>query len=44
MMKLAIPHLIETKGNVVNVSSLAGVRSVGVKRLSNLLQDLSMNF
>ena len=34
MMKLCIPHLIETKGNVVNVSSLSGVRAV---RISNLL-------
>ena len=24
---LAVPHLIETKGNIINVSSIAGIRS-----------------
>ena len=29
---LAVPHLIETRGNIVNVSSLAGLRSVNMYR------------
>lgn len=29
LMKLCTPHLIETKGNVVNVSSVTGLRAVG---------------
>lgn len=28
LMKLCSPHLIETKGNVVNVSSVTGLRAV----------------
>lgn len=28
MMKLCTPHLIETKGNIVNVSSVTGLRAV----------------
>lgn len=28
LMKLCTPHLIETKGNVVNVSSVTGLRAV----------------
>lgn len=31
LMKLCSPYLIETKGNVVNVSSVAGLRAVSVK-------------
>ena len=29
---LAVPHLIVTRGNIVNVSSLAGLRSVNMYR------------
>lgn len=28
LMKLCVPHLVETKGNVVNVSSVTGLRAV----------------
>ena len=28
LMKFSIPHLIETKGNIVNLASLAGSRAV----------------
>jgi NAD(P)-dependent dehydrogenase (short-subunit alcohol dehydrogenase family) len=28
LTQLAIPHLLKTKGNIVNVSSVAGLRSV----------------
>jgi NAD(P)-dependent dehydrogenase (short-subunit alcohol dehydrogenase family) len=28
LTQLAVPHLIKTKGNIVNVSSVAGLRSV----------------
>jgi NADP-dependent 3-hydroxy acid dehydrogenase YdfG len=28
LTQLAVPHLVKTKGNVVNVSSVAGLRSV----------------
>lgn len=28
LTKLAVPHLLKTKGNIVNVSSVAGLRSV----------------
>ena len=28
MMKLSVPHLIESKGNIVNVSSVTGLRAV----------------
>uniref|UniRef100_A0A2P2I4H4 3-oxoacyl-(Acyl-carrier-protein) reductase FabG-like n=1 Tax=Hirondellea gigas TaxID=1518452 RepID=A0A2P2I4H4_9CRUS len=27
MMKLALPHLLETKGNIVNISSITGLRA-----------------
>lgn len=30
MTKLAVPYLIETKGNIVNVSSINGLRAVSV--------------
>ena len=30
LMKLCTPHLIETKGNIVNVSSVTGLRAVSV--------------
>lgn len=29
LMQLALPHLLKTKGNIVNVSSVNGIRSVG---------------
>lgn len=28
MMKLALPHILERKGNIVNISSVTGLRSV----------------
>jgi NAD(P)-dependent dehydrogenase (short-subunit alcohol dehydrogenase family) len=28
LTQLAVPHLIKTKGNIVNISSVAGLRSV----------------
>lgn len=28
LMKLCVPHLIESKGNIVNVSSVTGLRAV----------------
>ena len=31
---LAVPHLIVTRGNIVNVSSVAGLRSVNMYRQS----------
>ncbi len=30
LMKLCTPHLIETKGNIVNVSSVTGLRAVSI--------------
>lgn len=30
LMKLAVPHIIETKGNIVNVSSVTGLRAVSL--------------
>jgi len=30
LTKLAIPHLLKVKGNIVNVSSVAGLRSVRI--------------
>jgi len=27
---LAVPHLVQTKGNIVNVSSVNGIRSVSM--------------
>jgi short-subunit dehydrogenase len=30
LMKLCTPHLIESKGNIVNVSSVTGLRAVSV--------------
>ena len=30
---LAVPHLVKTKGNIVNVSSVTGVRSVSIIEL-----------
>lgn len=32
LMKICTPHLIETKGNIVNVSSVTGLRAVSLKR------------
>lgn len=31
MMKLALPHLLETKGNIVNISSVTGLRAVSTR-------------
>lgn len=36
MNKLVIPYLAETKGNIVNVSSVAGLRAVGIVVLIRL--------
>lgn len=30
LMKLCVPHLVETKGNIVNVSSVTGIRAVSL--------------
>ena len=35
LMQLCIPHLVKTKGNIVNISSVTGLRSVS-KVYSNL--------
>lgn len=37
---LAVPHLVNTKGNIVNVSSINGIRCVS--RLSWLISDHSL--
>ena len=36
---LAVPHLIVTRGNIVNVSSLIGLRSVNMYRQILLMYD-----
>ena len=30
LMKLCTPHIIESKGNIVNVSSVTGLRAVSI--------------
>ncbi len=48
IMKLAIPHLIETKGNIVNISSIAGLRAVitlnqlNINRLTSVFLKFSL--
>lgn len=34
LTQLCVPHLIKTKGSIVNVSSVNGQRSVGIKQLA----------
>lgn len=33
LTKLALPHIIEAKGNIINVSSVCGIRSVSLSTL-----------
>lgn len=40
LTKLALPHIIETKGNIINVSSVCGIRSVGLLRLLRFDLDI----
>lgn len=39
LMKLCSPHLIESKGNIVNVSSVTGLRAVSKKK-QHQIRDL----
>lgn len=39
LTKLCVPYLIETKGNIVNVSSICGLRAVSF--LSNFFRNVS---
>lgn len=32
LTKLCIPHIVKTKGTIVNVSSIAGIRPVSLKK------------
>jgi NAD(P)-dependent dehydrogenase (short-subunit alcohol dehydrogenase family) len=44
LTQLAVPHLIKTKGNIVNISSVAGLRSVSSFRIPHfVLQILDAN-
>ena len=40
---LATPHLIESKGNVVNISSVNGMRSVGYSLMTFILSFISID-
>ena len=37
LIKLCTPHLVETKGNIVNVSSVTGLRAVSICKNNNFL-------
>lgn len=39
MTMLAVPHLIKTKGSIVNVSSVTGVRSVSILNFSRAIDE-----
>jgi NAD(P)-dependent dehydrogenase (short-subunit alcohol dehydrogenase family) len=40
LTQLAVPHLIKTKGNIVNVSSVAGLRSVSTSEIRHLASQI----
>lgn len=42
LTQLCVPHLIKTKGSIVNVSSVNGQRSVGIKQLAAYVPLISI--
>ena len=36
MMQVALPHLLKTKGNIVNISSVTGLRAVSTRHVTTI--------